>query len=178
MKKDGPNATANRGVALGHAAASNPTVLKTIGGIILRTPLGIINDPRIWIGVLLCANALSISQGCLILLNGAILQVTPLTILADWCGHNPWIMSVSLLIAGCSGLYSIVFDKPVFLLPQHAIMLMAAGSSLSAIFVGHYPDGYVPNYGWKFIAADQMRLVIDVIGYGLGSFSGWRWSNE
>ena len=170
---NGSNAPANL-----PAVRRRSILLKAIGDIILKQPLELINDPRTWIGVLLCANALSIMQGCLILLNGAILQVTPLKVLSDVCWQNPWIMCLVLLASGFAGLHSIISDKPIFLIPQHAIMLMAAFSSLAAIISGQYPDGYVPLYAWKFIAADQMRLVIDVVGYSLGIFSSWRWGTE
>jgi hypothetical protein len=40
--------------------------------------------------------------------------------------------------------------------PQLVVLVFTLASLIETVIVGHYPDGYEPTGGWKFILADQM----------------------
>ena len=51
----------------------------------------------------------------------------------------------------------------IFFLPQHAFLILTAGSALFYIVQGHYADGV--HRGWEFMFIDQLPSLITTILY-------------
>ncbi len=78
---------------------------------------------------------------------------------------NPYIQGGFLLVVSTLALTGLVWKKlehsisRLFLLiPQQLVLMVSAGSSISAIIYGHYGDGVART--WQFILLDQSPFIV------------------
>jgi hypothetical protein len=110
-----------------------------------------------------------IASGIAVLVNSAALAVTPLASLA-WVetyfklgsatehGFSGAVLVGAGLMAvvGAGTLTFPGWVRSTLFVPQQTLLLLHIWSISAALFVGHYPDGYIPTGGGWFIIADQV----------------------
>jgi hypothetical protein len=64
--------------------------------------------------------------------------------------------------------------SPIWLLPQQALLILAAANAVSAVLIGHYADG--EDRSPEFILTDQLPVILLAVFY-LFAFTElqWRW---
>lgn len=107
-----------------------------------------------------------IASGVAVLIDPASLNVTPLELLArgaDLLGYTKGAFAGALLltagilavIGGSRGVHATRLARAVMFAPQQFLLALQIASISIALITGKYPDGYEPDGGRWFIAADQ-----------------------
>lgn len=107
-----------------------------------------------------------IASGVAVLIDPAALNVTPLEFLArlafslgytrgGFAGVLLLLAGIMAVIASGRGMGASRVTRAVLFAPQQILLLLQLASIAAALVSGKYPDGYVPEGGRWFIAADQ-----------------------
>jgi hypothetical protein len=115
------------------------------------------------VAIIWCAIALHVLWGCLLLINGAVVDATALHAFA---GLSRYLTAAILFAVAAMAIAGVTWHGPrpltlALLLPQQAVLSISALSAIMAVFEGRYGDG-VPR-PWYFILADQAPVILTMV---------------
>lgn len=110
----------------------------------------------------ICLHAL---WAALLITDQSVKKITAIASLTQYVTY-PWGAALFFTVAAlaCVGLFAQGRRvRLLLLLPQQAILFLSAGGAMEAIWVSHFPDGYVASRA--FIAADQFPAILVAIAH-------------
>lgn len=118
------------------------------------------------------ALAHTVTAACILLGGLPTLLTTPLSTLSYLVGNPYWIAAILIATSILAAIpyFSMHGTRLRFMLlvaPQQILLLFHLIAVITAIYVGHYADGYVPVGGSFFIATDQVWLLSVILFHTL-----------